>query len=168
VLKRLRESNLLCKEDIQQYNLSFCSCHPTCNARFEYLVDLDPEALKDCKSTGYRLLHTAVGYAVIDPFVMALKAGMQHFPEELAFLFHKNADGKTSRELAFEKIGQDQTLKVIQDHILEAASHPILHRVIQNAPQYMNDFVTRYPSAVFLRDEKHRTLHHVALSSGTA
>ena len=32
----------------------------------------------------------------------------------------------------------------------------------------MNDFVTVYPSAISLRDEKHRTLYHVALSSGTS
>ena len=40
--------------------------------------------------------------------------------------------------------------------------------VVQSAPQYMNDIVTRYPSPISLRDEKHHTPHHVALSSGTS
>jgi hypothetical protein len=30
----------------------------------------------------------------------------------------------------------------------------------------MNDFTSKYPSALFLRDEHNRLLHHVALSSG--
>ena len=30
----------------------------------------------------------------------------------------------------------------------------------------MNDFARRYPSAIFLRDEKQRSFHHVALRSG--
>jgi len=143
------------------------SCHPVSNTRFEYLVDWDPEALKDCQNSGYYHIYCAAGGS-IEQFVMALKAGMKHFPEELGFLFHKNRSGKTAYELAFDKHGKDATLKVIQDHIEETASHPILHHVIQNTPQYMNDFVTRYPSAVFLRDEKYRTLHHVALSSGAS
>ena len=82
VLKRLRESNLLCEEDIQQYDLLGWACHPTSNARFEYL---DPEALKDCKHTGYPLILTAAGGG-IEHFVMTLKAGMKHFSEELGFL----------------------------------------------------------------------------------
>jgi len=168
VLKRLRESNLLCKEDIRQYHLLRFSCCPTSNARFEYLVDWDPEALKDHNNRGYPLLHTAAGYTVIDHFVMALKAGMKHFPEELGCLFHKHSDGESACELAIDEHGKDETLKIIQDHILETNNHPILHHVIQNAAQYMNDFVTRYPSAISLRDEKHRTLHHVALSSGAS
>jgi len=168
VLKRLRDSNLLCEEDIQQYDLLGWACYPTSNARFEYLVDWDPEALKDCKNTGYPFILTAA-YLGIEHFVMVLKAGMQHFPEELGFLFHENGDGKTACERAIDNHGKDETLKVIQDHIEETASHPILHHVIQNAPKYMNDFVTRYPSAVFLRDdEHHRTLYHVALSSGAS
>jgi len=167
VLIKLRESKLLCKEDIQQYDLSYWSCSPTSNKRFEYLVDWDPEALKDCNNTGYPLIHAAAGSG-IELFVMAVKAGMKHFPEELGFLFRKNGDGKTACEVAIDKHGKDETMKIIQDHVPETNNHPILHHVIQNAPQYMNDFVTRYPSAVFLRDEKHRTLHHVALSSGAS
>jgi len=168
VLKRLRESNLLCEADIQQYALLNWSCHPVSNTRFEYIVDWYPEALKNCTNKGYPFILSAAGCTGIERFVMALKAGMKHFPEELGFLFHKHSDGKSACERAFDKHGKDETLKIIQDHIPETASHPILHHVIQNAPKYMNDFVTVYPSAISLRDEKYRTLHRVALSSGSS
>ena len=160
VLKKLRKSNLLCEEDIQQYDLLDLSCYPKSTKRFEYLVDWDPKALK--------YFYIRYKYRGFEGFVMALKAGMKHFPEELGFLFHKNGVGKTACELAINRYGKHKTLNVIQELILETASHPILHHVIQNAPQYMHDFVTRYPYATFLRDEKHRTLYHVALSSGAS
>jgi len=119
VLKILRESNLLFKEDIQQYDLSYWSCNPTSNTRFECLVDWDPEALKDCNDTGYPLIHNAAGGGIED-FVTALNAGLKHFPEELGFLFHKHRDGKSACERAFDKHGKDETLKIIQDHIQES------------------------------------------------
>jgi len=58
-------------------------------------------------------------------------------------------------------------LKIIQECIPADSKYPILHRVIKNAPQYMDDFAKRYSSAVYLRDENQRLLLHVALSSGT-
>ena len=103
-----------------------------------------------------------------DRFAMALKAGMKHFPDDLGFLFEKedDDDGKTMCQLAFEKIGKDEALRVIRECIPVSADYPILHHVIKNAPEYMNDFARRYPSAIFLRDENGRLFHHVALSSG--
>ena len=46
-MKRLRQSNLLMKEDIKHFNLHLLpvACTPTCKARFEYLVDWDPTSL---------------------------------------------------------------------------------------------------------------------------
>jgi hypothetical protein len=35
---------------------------------------------------------------------------------------------------------------------------PILHRVVENAPQYLSEFAKRYPSATFLRDNNGRQL----------
>ena len=44
---------------------------------------------------------------------------------------------------------------------------PILHHVVKDAPQLMNDFGKRYPSAGNLRDRNGRTLHQATLASGT-
>ena len=47
LLKRLRQSQLLKKEDFREYDLLFRSCKPEAEEWFKYLVDWDPEALKD-------------------------------------------------------------------------------------------------------------------------
>ena len=44
---------------------------------------------------------------------------------------------------------------------------PILHHVMKDAPQFMNDFAFSYPSAGYLRDEQGRTLLQVSIGSGT-
>jgi hypothetical protein len=44
---------------------------------------------------------------------------------------------------------------------------PILHHVEEHAPQLMNDFGNRYPSAGYLRDSHGRTLQQATLASGT-
>jgi len=48
------------------------------------------------------------------------------------------------------------------------ANYPVLHHVIKHAPQYLKDFTMRYSSAAYLRVEKQRAFHHVALHSGTS
>jgi hypothetical protein len=45
-LKRLKEFNLFLKRDIQDYNLLALSCRTTWQLRFDYLAEMDPEALK--------------------------------------------------------------------------------------------------------------------------
>ena len=65
---------------------------------------------------------------------MALKAGITHSPEYLGFLFRKNNDGITSCQIAFERYGKDETLKVIQECTPADSKYPILRRVIKNAP----------------------------------
>ena len=120
--------------------------------------------MKNSIFEGIPILHVC-GY--IAKFAMMLKAGMKHYPEHLGFLFRKNSDGKTACETAFTKYGKDETFKAIQECIPADADHPILHHVTKHTPQYLNAFTMRYPSAIYLRDEKQRAFHHVALSSGT-
>ena len=97
---------------------------------------------------------------------MALNAGVKHFPEEQGFLFHRDGEGITACRHAFETLGKDNTLKLIQECIPASANYPILHHVIKNNPEYLNDFAVRYPAATFLLDENQRSLHQVALISG--
>ena len=120
VLIKLRESNLLRKEDIRQYYLLLYSCDPSMQARFEYLLDWDPQVLKedeDHVSLIRNVLDFDSNERRIDGFPMALKAGMKHFPDDLGFLFEKDNDGddeKNTCQLAFEKLGKDEALRVIR------------------------------------------------------
>jgi hypothetical protein len=43
---------------------------------------------------------------------------------------------------------------------------PILHHVAMHAPQYMDCFACRYPSASYFRDREGRTLNQATLTSG--
>ena len=164
-IKKLRGCNLLRKEDIRKHRLLYWSCHPTSSARFEYLLHWDPKALI---SKTHASPLTMAKYESIEHFVMILKAGMKYYPEHLGFLFQKNKrkGDKTACDTAFEQFGKVLALEAIQKCIPPDANHPILHHVIKHVPQYMHDFEILYPSAMFLRDEKHRLFLHVALSSG--
>jgi len=109
-LKRLRQAHLLRKEDIRVYHLvMWWSCKPKSKMRFEYLIDWDPEALKEPQYDDNKLFHCIIIMCKsIDSFTLMLKAGLKHYPEELGFLFHKNNVGKTAFEMACTRYGKDE------------------------------------------------------------
>ena len=112
-LKRLRESDLLKKEDIREYDLLNVTCKPLSKERFEYLVDWDPEGLKEyLYDNGNPFLHAKT--MRMNSFTMALKAGLKHYPEDLGFLFRKNERGKTACEMASEQHGKDRAWRAIE------------------------------------------------------
>ena len=173
ILTELRELNLLRKEDIKELDLLLHSATTSgeyltppfiTKQRFDFFLDWDPQALTYSYYTYGRPCLQMVLNA--ESFAMALEAGIKHFPEELGFLFQKNTSGQTSCDFAFGLHGKHKMLKLIQKCIPASANYPILHHVLKNNPEYMNDFAVRYPSAVFLRDEHQRSIHHVALSGG--
>jgi len=168
-LKKHQKCKLIRKEDVRQYQLLFWSCRQVANQRFDYLVDWDPEALKNSLLAGKPLIHAALDRddENMETFAMLLKAGMKYLPEHLGLLFRKNSLGTTACEFAFEQQGKDETFKVIQERIPADSDYPVLHHVITHTPHYMDDFTLRYPSAIFLRDENQHCLLHAALSSGT-
>jgi hypothetical protein len=85
----------------------------------------------------------------------------------LGLLFQKDDEGKTACERAFKKYGKDKTMTAIGELIpFDDPKLPILHYVAKHAPQYMNDFACRYPSATYFRDCQGRTLHQAKLASG--
>jgi cation transport regulator ChaB len=91
VMRRLREMDLLKKEDIQEYKLLETSCFHDCKERFQFIVEWDPDALAGCTSRGITnrpLIHIMLyEYESFDGFEMGLEAGIAHFPHELGFLF---------------------------------------------------------------------------------
>ena len=131
VLKRLRQSNLLKKEDIRQYDLLWSSCIPEGTERFEYLVDWDPKALKECQYQGNPLLHRVIvawGSNIDSSFTLMLKAGLKHYPEELGFLFQKNGIGETAFQLAFDEFGKAKTLSAIEKCLEENTNVKLVER----------------------------------------
>jgi hypothetical protein len=167
-MMELRESNLLLKEDIQEYDFLYHACRPGSQLRFDYLIDWDAQGLKNHQRGGLPILHALIKGQPIEHFKVFFKGALKHYPLDLGLLFQKDNDGKTACERAFDKYGKDKTMKAIGECIpFDDPKLPILHHVVKDAPQFMNDFGNRYPSAAFLRDNQGRTLQQATLASGT-
>jgi len=173
VIKELRKDNLFLKKDIKEHKLLYCSIHPNAKLRFEYLADWDPDCLMTCTydddmSLSHALfLHKTGYYATgIEKFTIFLQNSLKHYPQYLGFLFQEDSEWKTAYERAVDKFGFDETFKVIQELIPTDTSLPILHRVMKYSPRCFNDFSTRYPSALYLRDENARSFIQAQLAEG--
>jgi len=165
VMTELRKDNLLLKQDIREHDLLYWSCRPTSKMRFEYLTEWD----LDCLMTG-TFRNLPLSHAIIQrkqsitSFIMYFQTALRHYPQDLGFLFQKDNSGKTSYKRAVERHGKDETFNAIQQCIPTDTSLPILYHVIKDAPQYMNDFTPRYPSAISLRDENGRSFIQAQLA----
>jgi hypothetical protein len=103
VLIELREMNILRKEDIRKYELQFQSCRSYSKKRFQFLVDWDPDSLKQelrKVGKGETLLNHTSRYIDGEGYDMVLKAGLKHHPYELGGLAF---DNKVDREFELEK-----------------------------------------------------------------
>jgi hypothetical protein len=164
-LKRLKESNLFLKQDIQDYELLSWSCFTACHLRFDYLAEMDPEGL------GEPLIHIIINTheSSTETFQLFLTTALKYHPENIGLLFQKDYTGKTAFECALNKYGNEATFGAIEQCIpLDGAEQlPILHRVVENAPQYSNEFEMRYPSSMFIRYKNNgRKLYQSELASG--
>jgi hypothetical protein len=168
VMKKLRESKLLLREDIQNENLLYLTCHPKILMRFEFLIDWCPEGLKTHRFRGLPLIHAIIEFDdSIECFSTFLETALRYYPNDLGLLFQMDDEGQTACERAFKKYGNDETITAIGDLIpFDDSKLPILHHVDKHAPQYMRDFACRYPSATYFRDCQGRTLHQAKLASG--
>jgi hypothetical protein len=183
-MKKLRESNLLRKNDIKEHDLLYRSCAPYQKKRFDFLADWCPEGLKTHTYNRLPLIHAVIESSDLSLGVIAeclpvfLKASLKHHPNDLGLLFQKDSEGQTACERAFEpcerafehereRYGKDETLTAIGGLIpFDDPKLPILHHVAKHAPQYMEDFACRYRSATYFRDCEGRTLHQTTLASG--
>ena len=167
VMKKLRESKLLLREDIQDHNLLYlASVYHRSPMRFEFLAAWCPEGLKTHQYRGLPLIHTRFGSSTKN-FSMFFKTALRYHPNDLGLLFQKDRRGKTACERAFKYYGKNETMAAIGDLIpFDDPKVPILHHVVKHAPQYIKDFGSRYLSAPYLRDSQGRTLHQAALASG--
>jgi len=164
VMKKLRESKLLLREDIRDRNLLFFACKPASSISFEFLADWCPEGLKTYQYSGLPLIHAIIQYCPIKLFSMFLKTALNYHPNDLGLLFQMDRDGQTACERAFKKYGNDKTMSAIGVSIpFDDPQLPILHHVAKHVPQYMRDFGSRYPSATYFRDSQGRTLPQAKL-----
>ena len=168
-LKRLKESNLFLKQDIQDYELLSWSCFTACHLRFDYLAEMDLEGLKHHRYQGETIIHVIINACdSTENLELFLTTALKHHPEDIGLLFQKNDKGKTAFECALNRYGNEATFDAIEQYIpLDGAEQlPILHRVVENAPQYSNEFGMRYPSSMYIRDNNGRTIQQTELASG--
>jgi hypothetical protein len=167
VMKKLRKSKLLLREDIQDHKLLKWACSPGAPMRFEFLAGWCPEGLKTHRYFGLPIIHANIQYWPIDCFSTFLKTALMYHPNDLGLLFLKDDEGQTACERAFKRYGKDETMSAIGESIpFDDPKVPILHYVAKHAPQYMKDFACRYLSAPYFRDCEGRTLLQATLASG--
>jgi len=135
--------------------------------RFEYLVEWDPDCLMAATNEHLPLCHAIIkSWNHLECFTVYFQTALKYHPKHLGFLFQKDSSRKTAHERAIEKYGKDNTFNVIKQCIPTDTKLPILHHIVRDAPQCMNDFSLRY-SAWYLRDKDGRTFKQAALASGS-
>jgi hypothetical protein len=143
-LKVLKESNLFLKKDIQNCNLVATSCHIECHLRFDYLAGIYPAGLQkhrhwqETRTPPILMLINSRDSSTAEQFQLFLTTALKHHPEDIGLLFQKDDKGKTAFEGALNKYGHEATFGSIEQFIpLDGAELlPLLHRVVENAPQY--------------------------------
>jgi len=116
VVERLREENLLVKEDIQQYNVGerlFTQNNDGffLESQVQCLIDMDPMTLSlPCspeKGNWLPIHWSTSSNKDIQVFNFLLKEGMKYFPGKFGFVFcggtHRNSNGKIFRKTPFQR-----------------------------------------------------------------
>ena len=168
IMKKLKDADLLTKDDIKNHDLFYETCRPKgCKQRFEFLCDWCPEGLKDYQWKYLPLIHAVIKYWPIESFAMFLKAATKHHNIEAGLLFQTDNDGVTACQRAFDKYGKKETLQMIENCIpFDNPQIPILHHVAKHAIHLLNDFMVRYTTAAYLRDTDGCNLDQAILASG--
>jgi len=118
VFKELRNLGLFTEDDIQKYKLlHFSSIHEKYfpKKRFQFLLQLDPNALQDLTEYGQTPLHLVAQYSTIQGFQSVLKFGFQYFGKKkgISTLFQTDKDNYTPFKLACNHYGIEQAMSVI-------------------------------------------------------
>ena len=167
MMEQLMKDKFLLKGGIWEHDLLYQSCHPQSKMRFEYLAEWNPDCLATVTFEDLPLIHDIIkNNASLTSFTIYFQTALKHHPQHLGFLFQQDSSGKTAYERAIEKHGEQKTFKVIKQCIPTDTELPILHHVVKDAPQFMNDFTIRYPLAIYLRDECGRSFTQCQLTEG--
>ena len=130
IIKQLQKKNLFHKEDIRKYKLLDILCSQDAyffpERRFRYLVDWDPDSLVSSFGRPYCPLHYSCKSSSsnsIRGFQIVFETGIQLFPRQFGFLFHKDGIGRTSYQLACDKYGKKKIDLFIDDIIISTMNN---------------------------------------------
>ena len=90
----------------------------------------------------------------LDGFIAYLQTALKYHPRRIGLLFQKDHRGQTAYERSIKKYGKDKTFNVIKQCIPTDTKLPILHHVIKDAPQFMNDFSRVHLPSMYHHDEE--------------
>ncbi|GFH56808.1 predicted protein [Chaetoceros tenuissimus] len=181
LLKALFEKGLLKKQDISNYNLLYYSCcGESSESTFQYLVDLNPEALLSASSLGSRsrsrsyrmsLFHALIDsdskssdLSVNESFKRCLKYSFKHYPD----LLFETRLGSTALTRAQDQFEEAELISMLRSVFKEEAGIPFLHEVIVHQPTDYNKFLAWFPWMNRLRDKDGRTVTQKILTSAKA
>ena len=146
-MKKLKDGNLLTKEDIKNHGLFTCCCFQGCKQRFEFLCNWYPEGLKEL-----RPIMNVTTMLSIKSFAVFLKASTKSHYQEAGLLFQTDTDGITACQRAFDRYGKEETMQVIGNCIpFDDPQIPILHHVAKHAIRLLNDFRGKIPLSCILQ-----------------
>ena len=136
---------------------------------FQSLANMDPPPFLPEDVLGQDLLHYCSDNADIIKFLVgkAIKFDPSH--SSIGGLFSRNNGGIFSNGDMFA-IERFQNIDVIFKAVAQVMSHhehiPILHKVIEHTPQFVDRIITFCPHATTTRDENGRLPIHISFESG--
>ncbi len=177
VMTALMEMNppLFTKEDVSGQQLLHCAAVHGNLEDLKFYIDLDPRCLfqKDEIDDYYPI---RVCEDDIEAVQYLLKRALEYNPRHpsIGGLFSKYANSQNIfhdhnrvvlRDI-ISKNGKKKAWDAIEKELSPYKDIPILHRVIEHAPDQIMEVVSRFPHASFLRDENNRLPIHIALEKG--
>jgi len=129
VMKRLREMNLLKKEDIREHGLLLSSAFHV--KKFRYLAEWDPAALTHPCNTLAKWkemlpLHCATQSSSLQGFRVVFATGMSYFPRQkgIGLLFRKNARGMSPFQMACTRHGTEKVMEAVETVLADSSNNP--------------------------------------------
>mmetsp|Transcript_16013 Transcript_16013/g.44277 ORF Transcript_16013/g.44277 Transcript_16013/m.44277 type:complete len:358 (+) Transcript_16013:133-1206(+) len=124
VIRSLQRMGILRKEDIADHGLlrEMFSRHSFREEAFRCLVDWNPNCFKEsCTVKGSNthsqlsIYRESMFLGEIRIFRTVFELGMLHYPAEIAFLFHRESDGRTPFDMACERYGIQNVFRIVRD-----------------------------------------------------
>ena len=128
--------------------------------------NLKPSSLfQKCSGGYYPITHAKKN---IDIAQYLLKRALKYNPHHhsIGGLISTCDNGETLLQTFISRFGRQRTWDMLEREISPYKNVPILHRMIEHAPEETMEVFNRFPHSIYLRDEKNRLPIHVALEKG--
>ena len=124
ILQKLHRLHLLPKDKIREMVPLNDLCNAYRDERFAYLIEMDPQWLKEWRSQeGYPLVIRISKYFSTQltrrRVCLAIKAGLRHFPNELGLLFQTTSENQTSFRYLIDMFGFEETWNMVNECLEE-------------------------------------------------